>query len=273
MSLAIAFKGPEGIVLAADSRVTLNVEMQTGNATAIIPATYDNASKMLKVAEQEFVGVITYGLGAIGKVEPRTAHSYVPEFESELKKAGRLKVKAFAKRLSEFFMKQWQNEMEPPEKYKGPPMAFLIGGYDPGDPYGQIYEIHIPTKPELTEQQKDVFGMVWGGQLEITSRILNGFDPGLLSSIKKFLKLPEDKAEELLEHLKPRFGLQIPYQFLPLQDCVDLAIFLVRATVALQSWQTGIRGVGGAIDVATITRQEGFRYIQRKEIVGERHSG
>jgi len=56
---------------------------------------------------------------------------------------------------------------------------------------------------------------------------------------------------------------------LPLQDSIDLAIFLVRATITLQKWQIGIRGVGGAIDVATITQTDGFRSVQQKQIRGE----
>lgn len=67
------------------------------------------------------------------------------------------------------------------------------------------------------------------------------------------------------------FNLPIPYQFLPLQDCVDLSIFLVRTTIELQKWMIDIRGVGGVIDVATITRTEGFKYVQRKEIKGDKN--
>jgi hypothetical protein len=68
-------------------------------------------------------------------------------------------------------------------------------------------------------------------------------------------------------------GLQtpIPYQFLPLQDSVDLAIFLIRTTATLQGWVAGVRGVGGAIDVATVTRTDGFKAIQQKTIEGERN--
>lgn len=60
MSLGIAFKGPEGIVLAADSRVTL-----TGQAGSnlLIQAHYDNATKLLKVRDHDNVGAVTYGLG------------------------------------------------------------------------------------------------------------------------------------------------------------------------------------------------------------------
>jgi len=66
MSLGIAFKGPEGIVLAADSRVTLMAIAQqqgpqvapTGPALQVqIPVTYDNATKLLRVQGQDHVGL------------------------------------------------------------------------------------------------------------------------------------------------------------------------------------------------------------------------
>jgi len=111
MSLGIAFKGPEGIVLAADSRVTLMAQIPGENM--LVPATYDNATKLLKIAEQKYVGAVTYGLGAIGQAQPRTAHSYIPELEENLKKegVGRLQVKDFAQRLSAFFMDRWTAQM------------------------------------------------------------------------------------------------------------------------------------------------------------------
>ena len=62
---------------------------------------------------------------------------------------------------------------------------------------------------------------------------------------------------------------KIPWQFLPLQDCVDLCIFAIRSTITLQKWVVDVRGVGGAIDVATVTRTEGFKYIQQKKIIRE----
>jgi hypothetical protein len=87
MSLGIIFKGAEGVVLAADSRVTLLASVPNPGSTQpiAIPATFDNASKMLRVQGQGFVGAITYGAGALGNVEPRTASSYMPEFEAELR--------------------------------------------------------------------------------------------------------------------------------------------------------------------------------------------
>jgi hypothetical protein len=84
MSLGIVFKGPEGIVLAADSRVTLNAQQKSPDGTiTLLPATFDNATKLLSVNGCSNVGVVTYGLGALG-TPPRTPHSYISEFENHL---------------------------------------------------------------------------------------------------------------------------------------------------------------------------------------------
>src|SRR5436309_1469243 len=76
---------------------------------------------------------------------------------------------------------------------------------------------------------------------------------------KSTLNLDDDQVAQLSDALRSSLSLPIPYQFLPLQDCVDLSMFLVRMTAAIQTWTVAVRGVGGAIDVATVTRTDGFR--------------
>lgn len=272
MSLAIVFKGPEGVVLAADSRVTLTWQIPNpGSSTLVLPATYDNATKLLRVNGQNYVGVVTYGLGAIGQTHPRTAHSFVPEFEAELGAVvGRLPVGEFAARLSDFFVRQWTALM-PVQPYTGDPMIFMVGGFDPDDPYGKVFEFQIPTAPTPVEQHAGMFGIRWGGQREFTDRLVHGMDPALLGQVESFLGLQPTQTAALSQHLTSQLSARVPYEFLPLQDCVDFSIFLIRTTVAMQSWLVGsLRGVGGAIDVATITRTDGFLPIQQKKISGER---
>ena len=274
MSLGIAFKGPEGIVLAADSRVTIMAQMAGGGPqTTVLPATYDNATKLLRVNGQNNVGAVTYGVGALGGKEPRTAHSFMPEFEERLKAKGvqQFTVEEFASRISHFFFEQWKALS--PQTSPGTPqpdMAFLVGGYDEKQPYGRVFEFFIPNKPKPRETLPGKqFGLTYGGQTEVVARLLQGFDDVLIKESQNVLKLPDAQRDALQKHLAERLGSPIPYQFLPLQDCVDLAIFLIRTTIKLQTWLIGVRGVGGAIDVATITRTEGFQGIQQKRIMGE----
>ncbi|HPJ13430.1 MAG: hypothetical protein PHR63_04235 [Methanoregulaceae archaeon] len=270
MSLGIAFKGPEGIVLAADSRVTLTGQLQLSNQpVTLLPSTYDNATKLLKVEGQEHVGAVTYGVGAIGEKEPRTAHSYLPELEHELKDAGRLDVKEFAEKLSEFFLRKWNEQGTKHEQ--GQDMVFFVGGYDKGATYGKVFDIYIPSRPKPFEWHSapGQYGLVWGGQREYADRLIHGFDGRLPEIIKNFLKLDNKKRDELSKHLHHQLQAPVPFAFLPLQDCVDLAIFLINTTIVMQHWIVGVRGVGGAIDVAVITQAKGFEVIQRKQLRGE----
>lgn len=269
MSLAIAFKGSEGVVLAADSRVTLTVPFKDLQGKDwLVPATFDNATKLLKIASQKHVAAVTYGLGTIGHPEPRTAHSLLPELEAKIDPQKRLSVEDFAKQLSDFFLEQWAARV--PAGVVPGTMVFLVAGFDENAPYGRIFEIQIPGAAVPSERQVGgVFGPLFGGQQEITARLLNGQDPPCLAAIKQELGLDDAKIKQLETKIAEVSSAKIPYQFLPLQDCVDLCMLLVRTTAQIMEYQTSIRGVGGAIDVATITQKEGFCYVQHKEIRGE----
>ncbi len=275
MSLAIAFKGPEGIVLAADSRVTLNaVVIGPNQQQAILPATFDNASKLLHLPSQPHIGAITYGLGALGtQHDVRTAHSLLPEFaaelETQLREHGsedddtdqpKISVREFAVRLGDFYKKQYDERMA--GTAAGPDMTFLVGGFDTGEAYGRLYEVGVPSSPVPKEWHAgSSFGAVWGGQHDIVDRVLNGFDQNLLMALKAHLELTDDQMQGLIKYLGPRTGIKIPYQFLALQDCIDLLTLMIRTTIDLQNWIVDVRGVGGAIDVATITRTDGFNPV------------
>ncbi len=267
MSLGVVIKGPEGVVLATDSRVTLEAQKIGGSP---IPVYFDNVTKLLSFSKpHNYVGCVTYGMAVIGQ---RTAHSFVPEFEQQVlsEKDKRISVEEYSKELSQFFADRWKETM--PKEYNGPDMTFVVGGYDPELPYGKIFLFNIPSKPEIIQQHPGDtnFGMTWGGQLEIASRLIHGFDPALPDIVKQYLNLDDRQIESLSEKLKENLMYPIPYTVLPLQDCVDLAILLIRTTIIAQRLYLGIRGVGGQIDVVTITRTQGLQYVQQKEIHGEK---
>jgi hypothetical protein len=161
MSLGIAFKGAEGIVLAADSRVTLNhlIDIPNSANKALLSATFDNATKLLNIKSQSHVGAVTFGTGAIGATAPRTAASFLPEFEDELAKVkkARLSVEEFANQLGKFFMTQWTAAAMPNPPALGDEMYFLVGGYDEGAPHGRVFHVIVPTAPSAVEDFPGVF--------------------------------------------------------------------------------------------------------------------
>lgn len=265
VTLAIAFKGPEGVALAVDSRVTLTAVLPTGQQ---FPAYFDNATKLLSVQGQHHVGIVTYGMGAIGAAEPRTAHGFIPEFEAQLgaKYDKRADVADIAGELGRFYTEQWKLAKMPPVGPNVPAMVFLVAGFNEGDAYGRVYEVSVPDRPGPVEQNAGTFGLTFGGQNELAGRLINGLDPRAPAIAKDQLGLTDTQVDGLRNKWAEQLSLPIPYAFLPLQDCVDLSAFLVNMTSVIQTWTVGIRGVGGDVDVATITRTEGFKAIKQKRI-------
>jgi hypothetical protein len=263
MSLGVVIKGPEGVVLAADSRVTLGARQPDGTPLLV---NFDNATKLLTFSgSHQYVGAVTYGAAVIGL---RTAHSFIPEFEVSLGSGKRLAVKDFTERLQKFFAEQWAESM--PKDFAGPKMTFIVGGYDEKEPYGTVYLFEVPG--DLAPQERSPgmeFGMTWGGQLEVASRLIRGHDPLVFSLVGQHLNLSAEQIQALERAIAPKVEFRIPYPLLPLQDCIDLATFLVRTTITAQTLGVSLRGVGGPIDVAYITRTKGLQFVQQKTLRGE----
>jgi hypothetical protein len=261
MSLGIVVKGPEGLVLAAESRITLEATIEG----RVFPTNFDNATKLLSFSNpHRHVGVVTYGQALIGQ---RTAQGFVPEFEAGLPEE-RLGVGQFAERFRDFYAEQWQATV--PADYEGPDMVFIVGGFSEGEPYGRVFLIRIPRHPDPVEQNANPgeFGITWGGQREFVDRILRGYDHRLLDILAQTLDLQPDQTEQARQALNS-LHMPLPLGVMALQDCVDLALFFIRTTISAQRLTAGHRGCGGPIDVATITRRRGLEFVQRKQIVGE----
>ena len=274
MSLGVCINSPEGFVLAAESRVTLQSQTVPGQPPVYV--TYDNATKLLSFNKPyDGIGVVTWGAATIGL---RTAQSFVPELEAalpmEVDDEGNLKkglsVADFAKRLSAFYkdrFDEWQAAQ--PATFGVPPMVFIVGGYDNGEPYGHLFECSIPQTPGIEEKNPGIeFGITWGGQREMTDRLLQGFDGRLLPILGQKFGLDPAQQSQLAAELQSQLQLATPLQAMPLQDCVDLALLFLWTTIEAQRLTVGIRGCGGPVDLAVITRS-GLEFVQRKKIHGE----
>lgn len=262
MSLGIVVKGAEGVVLASDTRITLTAQMKGSPSFNV---NFDNASKILTFGEpHNYVAALTYGAAVIGN---RTAHSFVPELELELKYGGRKTILEYANKMSDFFLKRWKEAMNSKQPPSGT-MTFIVGGYNADAPYGAVFLFDVPDNPRPREQNPNDFGMTMGGQYQMASRIIQGYDPALLAILDNRPDLADSQVQGIRQDLK---SLQhtIPIHVLALQDCVDLATFLIRTTITAQELAIGLRGVGGTIEVASITRAEGFGWVQRQELHGE----
>jgi hypothetical protein len=75
---------------------------------------------------------------------------------------------------------------------------------------------------------------------------------------------PQD-ATRLQENLVRDLYATLAVPAMPIQDAIDLARFLVETTIGFVRFAVFLpKSVGGAVEIAAITKHEGFRWVQRK---------
>jgi hypothetical protein len=60
---------------------------------------------------------------------------------------------------------------------------------------------------------------------------------------------------------------------MPIQDAIDLAIFLEQVAAQFVRFREGPDTVGGPVEVATLTKYEGFKWVHRKHYYDKNLNG
>jgi len=154
----------------------------------------------------------------------------------------------------------------------------LVAGYNKDGSY-EVYICYIPGEIQKKRDSKEKgkeYGASWIGQIDVVSRIVLGFD-GRIGNIKfvneAIQKLGEEEINKQLRNLE----YVVQWGTMTLQDAIDFCTLMIQTTSAIQRFSDGIAadpgdmpGVGGPVDVAVITPDKGFVWINKKKLkVGE----
>ena len=267
----------DGVVLAADSASTLMVtgSMPQGPQTVNgVVNVYDNANKIFNLYKGLPVGCITFGTGSIGNSSIATL---IKDLRAKLTEnelgfdPNRYTIKQVAEILATFLGEECIKVTDPVMR-QGINLGFLLGGYSSGEALGESWSVEIKNgvaeQPVELRQKQDP-GISWGGQGEALSRIVLGYSPALLQVLSHSMRGPEGPIppEQVIAKIQPALaGLQAPIVFapMPIQDVIDLARFLVNCAVMYSRFAPGPQVVGGIVEIAAITKHEGFKWISRK---------
>ncbi len=107
-------------------------------------------------------------------------------------------------------------------------------------------------------------GLTWGGEPEAINRLALGFSGRLPAVLEKALAFDRNRMESLMAELQSALSAPLVIPSMPIQDAIDLAEFLVETTIRFSRFTPGAATVGGPIEVAAITKHEGFRWVRRK---------
>lgn len=263
MTVAVAVKVFDGIVLAADSATTL--QLPGGGAQV-----YNNASKVFHLHRTLPIGAMTWGLGAIG---PASIATLCKDFRRRLmgKDPGHLDwkltegytVQDVANRLVEMFYDELWVSNFPDVSGQPPALGMLVSGYSGNSAHGEAWEIVIDGSgrpvPELIIGENS-FGWKAFAQPQATDRLFGGIDPDLAGQLHAALGPDYQK----ISHLIAAAARQPAQPAMPFGDAIALAQVLVETTANFSHFLLGPDTVGGQVDIAGINRHEGFRWITRK---------
>ncbi len=261
MSIAISLKVHDGVVLAADSASTLMLNAPQGPVGIV--TVYNNANKIFNLRKGLPVGCVTFGAGSIGNSSVSTL---LKDFRRELTEGpdaidvGGYSVEEIARRVAAFLNLEMERTSHTGQ------IGLTVSGYSAGSNLADEWAIEINApgdfKVERVRELADC-GIRWGGQGEAIERLVIGFSPMVAQTLRE-VATSQQLAGQLLQTLRLRSAVPLVQAPMPIQDAIDLARFLVDASIMFARFMPGPPTVGGPIEIAAITKHEGFKWVSRK---------
>jgi len=265
MSICVTVKVGDGVVIAADSAITVGEPLPGQPDKMMVHQVYEHGTKIVQVGDYP-LGVATFGIGWVGN---RSISSLLGEFSENEQKKPSWSVKDIAERLYAFIRKRyeeaWGGKVLVPSD-QGPALGLLIAGYGPAlkEYAAEQYVGLLPLEGEPGPARKEAlpeFGANWYGQTDAILRLYKGCDPQVPGRLKQ-LGLKDEQIETTLANLE----YPAAFDSMPLQDAIDFAVYLVGVVIGRFRFMLGPALCGGAIDVAVVTaRPREFRWVRRKE--------
>lgn len=274
MTLVVTMYVREGIVMASDSRLTLNVT-QTPQVIQQVPsvpqgqqvvpqsaqtpqplqpplpgiqvvqlaATQSDANYKTFLAPNN-IGISTFGAADIQGVP---IAGFIESFISE--QLGQATPSLEVDQVPGELLKYFQSMPAPPN------VGFQVAGYKTAANVREqhVWFVQVATAAVVRQNQPGpngpVQGMAWEGESDILKRLLQPVAA---------LDAQGNVAGPLPSH-------QIPFNYFTLQDAIDFATYAIKTTIDAMRFQARPKTVGGPVDVLVIKPDSAF-WVQRKEL-------
>jgi hypothetical protein len=267
----------DGIILGADSASTLMVGTAPSAGTPTAPSNlqvanvYNHANKIANLYKGRPIGCVTFGSGSIGNASISTL---LKDFRKKLTEdkiyfdPEKYSMEGVAQLLVAFLIDECKKL---PSIAPQPTLGLFLGGYSSGGPLGERWSINIQNgqaQPPVRLHRPEDVGITWGGEGgDAIARLILGFSSHVPAMLNSFLK-PAGTGDKIMNQLAPQLQAPLIFAPMPIQDAIDLAEFLVHTAIQFSRFSPGAQVVGGPIEIAAITKHEGFKWIRRKHYYG-----
>ena len=296
VTIAICLKVGDGVVLGTDSASSL---IGDGDTYYNI---YHSAEKSINLVRGWPVGMITYGLGGLGGISIGSlARDLRDRLSGEIRtnpdwtlSRATYTLEDVARRVREYFYDELyllaypeakrvianadvggetsvpvQDEgFDPefpanPEPPRFPGLGFIVAGFSGAAYYPEAWTVEIQEDgqcagPALLHGQEQAGLVYFRGQSEALHRLLYGWSDEAYERLRTS-GLSDEVAYTLLTSYT-----NLAHPAMPMQDAIELVRYLAEVTVGFVRFKPGPPTVAPPIDIAAITRHEGFRWAARK---------
>jgi predicted proteasome-type protease len=263
VTIIVCVKINDGLVVASDSTTSF---FRTDEKFV---QSYDNANKIFNLYKGLPIGAMTCGAGNIGSASVSTLSKDLRRrfsgedflFSSWKIDEATYTMKEVAEKAHAFLLEAAQAAGTDVW------LTYWVFGYSAGRPLPEVWSIVINGKefpaPTLHQGETD-FGPRWAGEEEALDRLILGRTRSFLESAVKN-GLEQQSTVEMLTKMGPDLYEHLVMPAMPIQDAIDLARYLVETTMGFFKFSIArTKTVGGPIEIAAITKHEGFRWVARK---------
>lgn len=236
MSFVIVCYVPEGMVLAADSRLTHDYQQQEGDVRYLSKVIASDSNSKVFLLKDTF-GLATFGAAEINGIP---IAGYINRFK-EANVRDSTQIAKIPQMLIDYFGKPFNN----------PRVSFFVAGYETENGISEQHVYHVDIAVGTTTKLNtptNPYGANWGGETEVLSRIISQ------------ATLPTTNGNKVTFSNAP-----IIFNLFTLQDAIDFCIYAIRITKETFRFQRRPKTVGGPIDILLLQPGEGPRWVARKQ--------
>lgn len=265
MTICVAVKVNDALVFVTDSASSSVVSGVNGDQ--VVVRVYNHGHKLFNLIRDKPVAGMTCGLGNFGASSissiAKSIRKSISSGECDFSTID-YTVEQVATYCAEIFNEKYK---ELPEEIKQQSsFNFFIGGYSSTSESSELWKFSAQGMADgnlakiAGENDCNIF---WDGQPEACVRLVLGISPSLKASLID-AGISDEDAQLLVDKIIKDSSSSLIEPSMPVQDAIDLAKFLAQTTVSYVRFLPGANTVGGELDIATVTKFEGYRWINRK---------
>lgn len=264
MTIVVAVVTGNGLVLASDSATTQ--QLQDGSGNLRTSSIWNSANKIVNLRKTWPVGAMTFGRASF---KGRSVATHCKDLRLCLSgdvtdeaipplMAEDFTVEAAARAVHTHFRELYDDE-------PGGMLGFLVGGIGAHEVSPELWQVMISDGEDDVTQllPPGEIGIFHQGMTDAIARLVDGASQGLGEALTH-LGVPEKDAEPAAEAVRGMLTVPMAWQGMPLGETIDLARFLVDTTINFVRFSPGDASVGGPIEIAVLTKHEGYKWVQRK---------